>query len=247
MASNIERLIDEIEDYIDGCKYQPLSNTKIIVNKEEIDELLRELRTKTPEELKRYQKVVSNQQAILNDAKKKAEELISSAEARTNEMLSQNAIMQQAYAQADEVVKNAYAQAQAILNDATVESNSIRSSTIEYVDGLLASYETLVAQTMRMTASNYESFYTQLNQYYDTVVSNRTELNPPTIDTADLPNVEMLNLEEEGQDVQGLNGIQPSADGTGQINVSSGGTGNIPQTSPMSPGSENSDIKLDLM
>ena len=40
MSSKIEQLIDEIEEYIDGCKYQALSNTKIIVNKEEIDALL---------------------------------------------------------------------------------------------------------------------------------------------------------------------------------------------------------------
>ena len=53
MSSRIEQLIDEIEDYIDGCKYQPLSKTNIIVNKEEIDELLRELRMKTPDEIKR--------------------------------------------------------------------------------------------------------------------------------------------------------------------------------------------------
>lgn len=56
MSSRIEQLIDEIEDFIDNCKYQPLSNTKIIVNKEEIDELLRELRMKTPDEIKRYRK-----------------------------------------------------------------------------------------------------------------------------------------------------------------------------------------------
>ena len=59
MSSKIEQLIDEIEDYVDSCKYQPLSNTKIIVNKEEIDELLRELRMKTPDEIKRYQKIIS--------------------------------------------------------------------------------------------------------------------------------------------------------------------------------------------
>lgn len=47
MSSRIEQLIDEIEEYIENCKYQALSNTKIIVNKEEIDELLRELRMKT--------------------------------------------------------------------------------------------------------------------------------------------------------------------------------------------------------
>ena len=39
MTSRIEQLIDEIETYIDNCKPQPLSQTKIIVNKEEIDEL----------------------------------------------------------------------------------------------------------------------------------------------------------------------------------------------------------------
>ena len=49
MSSRIEQLIDEIEEYIDNCKYQPLSNSKIIVNKDEIDDLLRELRQKTPE------------------------------------------------------------------------------------------------------------------------------------------------------------------------------------------------------
>ena len=49
MSSRIEQLIDEIEEYIDGCKYQTFSDTKIIVNKEEIDELLRELRMKTPD------------------------------------------------------------------------------------------------------------------------------------------------------------------------------------------------------
>ena len=39
MSSRIEQLIDEIEEYIDNCKYQPLSNSKIIVNKDEIDDL----------------------------------------------------------------------------------------------------------------------------------------------------------------------------------------------------------------
>ena len=53
MSSRIEQLIDEIEEYIDSCKYQPLSNTKIIVNKNEMDMLLRELRSKTPDEIKR--------------------------------------------------------------------------------------------------------------------------------------------------------------------------------------------------
>ena len=33
MSSRIEQLIDEIEEYIDSCKYQTFSNSKILVNK----------------------------------------------------------------------------------------------------------------------------------------------------------------------------------------------------------------------
>ena len=44
MMSRIEQLISEIEEYIDSCKFQALSNSKIIVNKEELEELLVEPR-----------------------------------------------------------------------------------------------------------------------------------------------------------------------------------------------------------
>ena len=96
MSSRIEQLIDEIEEYIDGCKYQTFSDTKIIVNKEEIDELLRELRMKTPDEIKRYQKIISNKEAILNDARAKAEALINEATLHTNQLINEHEIMQQA-------------------------------------------------------------------------------------------------------------------------------------------------------
>ena len=60
MSSRMEQIIEEIEEYIDNCKYQPLSSTKIVVNKDELEELLTELKMKTPEEIKRYQKIISN-------------------------------------------------------------------------------------------------------------------------------------------------------------------------------------------
>ena len=68
MSSRIEQIIEEIEEYIDSCKFQPLSTSKIIVNKDQMDELLRELRMKTPDEIKRYQKIIANKDAILADA-----------------------------------------------------------------------------------------------------------------------------------------------------------------------------------
>ena len=134
MSSRIEQLIDEIEEYIDGCKYQTFSDTKIIVNKEEIDELLRELRMKTPDEIKRYQKIISNKEAILNDARAKAEALINEATLHTNQLINEHEIMQQAYAQANEVVTMATKQAQEIL-DNRVELNPPEPDKFEAPEG----------------------------------------------------------------------------------------------------------------
>ena len=76
MASRIEQIIDDLELYIENCKFKPFSTDMIIVNKTEIDEMIRDLRMTTPEEIKRYQKIISNKEAILNDAKVKAQALL---------------------------------------------------------------------------------------------------------------------------------------------------------------------------
>lgn len=189
MSSRIEQLIDEIEEYIDGCKYQPLSNSKIIVNKEEIDELLRELRMKTPDEIKRYQKIISNKEAILNDARTKAEALINEATIHTNELINEHEIMQQAYAQANEVVSLATKQAQEILDNATIEANNVRQAAMQYTDDILANLEGIIDHSITTASGHYEALIQSLNNCNDIVRANRAELNP----TAGLEDADELN------------------------------------------------------
>ncbi len=178
MSSKIEQLIDEIEQYIDSCKYQALSNTKIIVNKEEIDELLRELRMKTPDEIKRYQKIISNKEAILKDAKEKAEALINAATVQTNELINEHEIMQQAYAQANEVVEMATRQAQEILDNAMMEANGVKSAAMQYTDDILGNLETLITHSIENTSQQFDRSIHSLEECLDIVKSNRMELNP---------------------------------------------------------------------
>lgn len=178
MSSRIEQLIDEIEDYIDGCKYQALSKTNIIVNKEEIDELLRELRMKTPDEIKRYQKIITNKEAILNDARAKAEALIQDATVQTNELINEHEIMQQAYAQANETISNANKQAQQILDEATIDANNIRMGAIAYTDDMLANMEQILSSAINESGEHYRNYITSIQSCYDIVAKNRSELNP---------------------------------------------------------------------
>lgn len=178
MSSRMEQIINEIEDYIDGCKKQPFSPSNIIVNKDEIDELLIELRRKIPEEVRRYQKMISNKEAILADAQAKAEQIVAQAQIKTDELVSEHQIMQQAYAQANEVVSIATKQAQDTLDNATTEANGIRMSAITYTDEQLQGIEDVLTNAISASQEKYENLLGSLQNYLDVVSQNRSQLMP---------------------------------------------------------------------
>ena len=211
MSSRIEQIIEEIEDYVESCKYQPLSTTKIVVNKEELEELLRELRMKTPDEIKRYQKIISNKDAILADAQAKADAVIAETKTQVQDMVKESEVMQQAYAQANEIVNSANQQAQAIIDSATADANNLRLSAISYTDEMMANLEQLIHGTMENAnarynelAQTYNAFAQSLQSAADVVSENRSELapqlnNPIPKQTEEEPeeNLDMDDLDDE--------------------------------------------------
>lgn len=186
MSSRIEQIIEEIEEYIDSCKFQPLSTSKIIVNKDQMDELLRELRMKTPDEIKRYQKIIANKDAILADAQSKADSMIEEAQIHTSELVSEHEIMQQAYAQANVVVSMASQQAQEILDKATIEANELRMYAAQYTEDRLADLENIIVSAINASNANYQNLLGSLNQYKDLIQSNRQALHPTEEEFEDL-------------------------------------------------------------
>ena len=211
MSSRIEQIIEEIEEYVESCKYQPLSTTKIVVNKEELEELLRELRMKTPDEIKRYQKIISNKDAILADAQAKADAVIAETKTQVQDMVTESEVMQQAYAQANEIVNSANQQAQAIIDSATADANNLRLSAISYTDEMMANLEQLIHGTMENAnarynelAQTYNAFAQSLQSAADVVSENRSELapqlnNPIPKQTEEEPeeNLDMDDLDDE--------------------------------------------------
>jgi cell division septum initiation protein DivIVA len=180
MNSKIEQTIEELEQYIDSCKPQAFSSNKIIVNKDQIEELLTELRLRTPEEIKRYQKMISNKEAILADAQSKADAIIAQAEVTHSELVSEHQIMQQAYAQANEVVMIATKQAQEILDNATNDANNIRMGAIGYTDDLLKNLESILSNAIEGSKARYDNLISGLSSSLQVVLANRAELMPAT-------------------------------------------------------------------
>ena len=95
-VSRIEQKIEDIYAFVESCKMQHLSTTKVVVPKNELYDLLDDLRRDVPEEIRRYQKILSQRDAILEDAEAKANEILVDAREQYRGMVEEHSIMQQA-------------------------------------------------------------------------------------------------------------------------------------------------------
>ncbi len=184
--SKIEQTIAEMEDFIDNCKLQPLSNSKIIVNKNELEEYIEELKANIPDEIKKYQRIIANRDAILKDAQDKAEEMIKKANEMTVQLVSEHEIMQQAYKEANSVVQDAHAEADAIMSKTVSESNALKTATNQYLDDALASIQNILNTSIEGLNVKYDSLLRSLESSLEVTTKNRKtfQQNQAAIDAA---------------------------------------------------------------
>lgn len=184
-TSRIEELIEDIYEFIEDCKMQPLSSTKVIVPKDELYDLLDELRMRTPDEIKHFRKMLSNKDAILADAQAKAQEMLREAQQQTDALVNEHEIMQQAYGQADAVVQQAMQQAEQIIASARRDAEEIRQGAIGYTSDMLAGLENILEKAYWDSKERYEGLLGSIKENMDIVQANHRELmgDVPTPDT----------------------------------------------------------------
>ena len=172
----IEQIIDDIETFINGCKMVPLSSSKIAVNKEEMKEYLADLREEIPVEIKQYQRVLSNQEAIIADAKLQASSIVANANRMTEELTNEHEIMQKAYARAEEMIQEAQLRAEDIVNNATAEANNVKTAAIQYTDELLSNVQSMLQSSLGGAQSKFDQFTSDLRLTIRTIDQNRNDL-----------------------------------------------------------------------
>ena len=178
MASNqIEQTIDSIYEFIEGCKEQTFSSSKIIVPKDELYDLLDELRLKTPDVIKRYQKIIANRDTIIAQAEERAEQIIEEAKAKAKQLVSEHEIMQQAYERAHELVSSAGAEADEMMANANADADSIRTGALNYANDIMANMEAILADSYETTRTQAENLIAVLKENYEVVSQNHSELN----------------------------------------------------------------------
>ena len=99
-------LLETLEEILENSRSVPFSN-KGIVDKEEMLDLIKEIRIKMPDELKQAKWVKEERQRILVEAQKEADGIVKEAENRIIDMIDEHEITRKAYDQKTEIIETA--------------------------------------------------------------------------------------------------------------------------------------------
>ena len=121
--------LQQLEDLVREAKSMPLSSSALI-NREEVLELVGEMRAGLPEEIKRARWVVKDREELLAKARRDAEAIVVEAREEQLRMATQEAIVQRAEEEAER-----------IHSEADEEARRMRLEAEDYVDAKLAQFE----------------------------------------------------------------------------------------------------------
>ena len=182
MSQNrIEQLIEEMYEYIEGCKPKGFSATQVVVMKEEIYDILDEMKLKIPEEIKRCAKVVANKDQIIANAEERAEKIIADAKRQAEMFVQESEIMRQAYLQANEMVSRASQQADSIYQQAYNDKEAMKAGAYQYTNEMLSDLENVIAHTYTQTKERVDAMLANLEENLRIVQENRRELNEEVV------------------------------------------------------------------
>jgi vacuolar-type H+-ATPase subunit H len=159
-------LLDEIEEICETSSSMPLISNKIVVDKAELTEIVKEVRQALPDEIQQAQFIKNERQRILDEAKQEYELLIKDAEKQAEIMVSQHEITEHAKERAKEIMT-------------TTEQNvkTLKMNSFEYVDKVLQDFQ----QTMNLIDGNYfQEMFANMQQTFDNInrklEDNRSEI-----------------------------------------------------------------------
>ncbi len=135
-------LLETLEDILEKSRSVPFSN-KCVIDKEEVLELIKEVRLKLPEELKQAKWIKEERQRILVEAQNEANDIIKEAENRIISMIDEHEITRKAYEKKVEIIETA-----------NEMSREIKSGTEEYADGVLAGIEVALEDALKVIKNN---------------------------------------------------------------------------------------------
>ena len=111
MAAALEELINNIQEMVQEAWTLPLASDKCVIERERMLDLIDELRSTLPGDIKMAAEIVQQRNQMKADGRRELDTMKKRLEEEARKMLSKTEIMQQARARAKEIVGNAEIQA----------------------------------------------------------------------------------------------------------------------------------------
>lgn len=137
-------ILETLEDFVEKSLTLPFSG-KCLVDKEEILEMVKEIRLKLPDDIKQAKWVKEERQRILLESQKEANNIIKEAENKIASLVDEHEITKKAYEQANEIIANAQKNAR-----------DIRLGTRDYADSVLDKVQEILSDTIDVIKQNRE-------------------------------------------------------------------------------------------
>ncbi len=135
-------LLEALEEALEKGKTIPFSG-KGIVDKDELLDIIKEIRIKLPDELKQAKWVKEERARILVEAQKEADDIVKEAENRIISMIDEH-----------EITRKAYEQKAQIIETANEMSREISKGTKDYADNLLEKIEVVLEDALKTIQNN---------------------------------------------------------------------------------------------
>lgn len=211
----IEDMINEIEIFIDSCKFQPLSSNKIVVPKDEIQSMLQELKLKMPGEIERCQKIMRNKDAILADARNRSDQIISDANEEAKKLVDESEIVATANEQAAIIIENANNEALTTVNNAKAsaeqimavannDATEIRTGSMYYTQDTLTNIQSYICKTLEEINLSHSQLVNTLQSSLQVVDTNKGEIDAQINEITGANNNSSVSSTDEKSDVDYL-------------------------------------------
>jgi regulator of protease activity HflC (stomatin/prohibitin superfamily) len=122
-------LIDKLDDLVHNAKAVPLTD-QVRIDREEIYDILDQMRATIPEEIKQARWIVKERQEMLAEAKREADRLVAESREQAVRDASQT-----------EIVRIAERQAQEIIDDSRRQAREMRLEIEDWADSILSTLE----------------------------------------------------------------------------------------------------------
>ena len=137
MANDVNRLIDMLYERIEDAKSPALKPNMSIVDRDELLDLLDELRAQMPVEMKRAQELLAAREKFVEDAKRDVERMMRQAELEAKTKVSESEVTYVAKEKARQIIARAEERSRQLYQVANEYAEDVMSRTEEAVQAAL--------------------------------------------------------------------------------------------------------------